>query len=218
MCLQFDHESSFSIQTWISSDSFAPAAGNLRYGRLTFAPRRSSTRRLFQGHYTIGAARGARGSSGFPDGYNREPLRSDLRRADHTLLSEFWQLLKAEGEALGFPFTSAQINKNFAPGWSARRDHRNKDVSFQWCTSLGDFEGGELRWLEGGDSFSVPTRGVWTKIDGRHTHWVEPYSGERYSIVLFCCEGAPRPIFCHFANVGAKPVIRAWKRPSPVRK
>ena len=95
----------FSTQTWISSDSFAPAAGNLRYGRLTFAPRRSSTRRPFQGHYTIGAARGARGSSGFPDGYNREPLRSDLRRADHTLLSELWQLLKAEGEALGFPFT-----------------------------------------------------------------------------------------------------------------
>ena len=65
--------------------------------------------------------------------------------------------------------------------------------------------------MEGGDSFSVSTRGVWTKIDGRHTHWVEPYSGERYSSVLFCCEGAPRPIFCHSANVGAKPVTRVWK-------
>ena len=61
---------------------------------------------------------------------------------------------------------------------------------------LGRFEGGKLCWLEGNSPpFSVSTRGVWHKMDGRHTHWVEPYRGDSYSLVLFCNTGEAQPLF-----------------------
>ena len=34
-------------------------------------------------------------------------------------------------------------------------------------------------------------------MDGRHPHWVEEYTGTRYSLVLFWCAGAARPLFWH---------------------
>ena len=62
------------------------------------------------------------------------------------VLKKLWKVLEAEGEALGYKFTSVQVNKNFA----AEQRHRHpKDTNFQWCASLGQFEGGNLCWLEG---------------------------------------------------------------------
>ena len=95
-------------------------------------------------------------------------------------MHELWQLLRAEGEVLAYSFTSTQINHNFAAGWQGRHDHLDKDMSFQYCGSLGSFQGGE-----GEQPFYSMTEGVWQKMDGRHTHWVEPYDGIRYSLVIF---------------------------------
>ena len=152
--------------------------------RLQFTRQRSAGT-LFRGQYTLGVTRGARGSDGFPDGFNYEIARKDLCCFERNLLHELWKLLQAEGEALSIEFTSAQVS-NFAPAWRGRHDHRKKDTNFQWCASLGEFDGGELRWLEGGDSFAAPTRDRWVKVDGRHTHWVEPYE----SGTLLCCFAA----------------------------
>ena len=118
------------------------------------------------------------------------------------VLKELWKVLEAEGEALGYKFTSVQVNKNFA----AEQRHRHpKDTNFQWCASLGQFEGGNLCWLEGNSpTFSVSTRGVWHKMDGRHTHWVEPYRGDRYSLVLFCNTGEARPLFYSGSSGGKR--------------
>ena len=47
---------------------------------------------------------------------------------------------------------------------------------------LGDFEGGALCFDDGR---RITERGVWVPFDGHQPHWVEPFSGERYSVILF---------------------------------
>ena len=153
--------------------------------------------------YTLGTTRGSPGRSGFDkDGFNYEIVPKYLPSGVQEVLKEFWKVLEAEGEALGYKFTSVQVNKNFA----AEQRHRHpKDTNFQWCASLGQFEGGNLCWLEGNSPpFSVSTRGVWHKMDGRHTHWVEPYRGDRYSLVLFCNTGEARPLFYSGSSGGKR--------------
>ena len=119
-------------------------------------------------------------SAGFDqDGFNSDIVPKYLPRKEQAVLRELWELLGEEARALGYTFTSAQVNKNFTAGWEARHAHQGKDTDFQRCASLGDFEGGKLCWLEGeGSCFSVSTRRVWQKMDGRHTHWVDPYEGD----------------------------------------
>ena len=109
---------------------------------------------------------------------------------------ELWDLLWVEARALGYEFTSAQINKNFSA--QARHNHRAKDTSYQWCVSLGDFDGGEFCWEERGACFSVSTKGEWQQVDGRHDHWVLPYKvaegSARDSLVLFRNKGKQEPL------------------------
>ena len=175
--------------------------------QLTFAKRPNDAKR-FAHHYTIGDTCQLPGCKGFDlNGVNRDivsdhqlnGLRTEMRKSERKLLLRLWDLLKEEGKDLGYEFTSVQVNKNFGTGWEDRHDHMGKDVSFQYCLSLGDFGGGELCWLEGDHSFCVSTKVVWQKMDGRHTHWVQPSTGDaRYSLVLFCAfYGKKEPVFYH---------------------
>jgi len=195
--------------------------------QLTFAKRKNDAKR-FAHHYTIGDTCQLPGCKGFDlNGVNREivsdhqlkGLRPEMRESERALLLQLWELLKEEGKHLGYEFTSVQVNKNFGTGWEERHDHLGKDVSFQYCLSLGDFEDGELCWLEGDHSFCVSTKGVWQKMDGRHTHWVQPCTGDaRYSLVLFCNNGKTEPVFYHSPQAqrgDARPVYWAKRTVAP---
>ena len=39
------------------------------------------------------------------------------------------------------------------------------------------------------------TKLQWVKVDGRHSHWVAPYKGVRYSLVLYCVKTEKQPLF-----------------------
>ena len=47
---------------------------------------------------------------------------------------------------------------------------------------LGDFTGGALCFDDGR---RITETGVWHPFDGHLPHWVEPFDGERFSIILF---------------------------------
>ena len=138
--------------------------------------------------FTLGCTLNAPGCKNFEEvlpsgkGVNRRVVPSTI---DAALGQRLWDLLREEGEALGYDFSSVQVNLNF-PG----QPHRDRnDTNHQWCCSLGDFTGGRLCWQEQNAAAEVKeyrrdTRGTWTKIDGRHLHWVEPYEKVRYSLVL----------------------------------
>ena len=140
--------------------------------------------------FTLGCTLNARGSKNFEEalpsgkGVNRRIVPS---KVDAALGQRLWDLMLAEGEALGYKFSSVQVNLNF-PG----KPHRDRsDPNHRWCCSLGEFAGGRLCWREGDVEYKRSTRNMWTKLDGRHLHWVEPYEGVRYSLVLFSCTDHP---------------------------
>ena len=140
--------------------------------------------------FTLGCTLNAPGSKNFKEvlpsgkGVNRRPVPSTV---DAALGQRLWELMLEEGRALGYEFSSVQVNLNF-PG----KPHRDRnDTNHQWCCSLGDFTGGRLCWQEGDVEHKSNTCNMWTKLDGRHLHWVEPYEGVRYSLVLFSCTDHP---------------------------
>jgi hypothetical protein len=62
----------------------------------------------------------------------------------------------------------------------------------QWALSLGGFEGGCLCVESAADEVSVvDTHGKAAKVDGRYPHWVAPWSGERYSVIVYKTRGEP---------------------------
>ena len=190
--------------------------------QLDFPTRTNTTAKRFAGHYTLGDTRGVPGFHGFAHGLNHDIVSKCYPIAQRALLFELWDLLKKEGGALGYEFTTVQVNRNFRPGWGERHDHLGKDTSFQYCISLGAFEGGELCWLEGDQAFRVSTKNAWQKMDGRHTHWVHPYTGgDRYSLVLFCNNRLAEPIFWHSPEAqsqGDVPVARTKRTASCAKR
>ena len=82
----------------------------------------------------------------------------------------------------------------FEPTASPHIDDR--DRSFQYALSLGDFKGGEL-CVEGNtynndnnkyEDFInvVKTRNRIARVDGRHIHWVRSWNGgDRYSLIFY---------------------------------
>ena len=144
--------------------------------------------------FTLGVTLNVPGSKNFeilPSGKAAD-MRIVPSRVNQELGMDLWNLLKEEAAKLDYEFSSAQINLNF-PG-KAHRDRNNSN--FQWCCSLGDFQGGRLCWQESKITYERNTRGMWQKMDGRHLHWVEPYEGKRYSIVLFDNMSHPaKPVF-----------------------
>ena len=152
------------------------------------------------GSITLGVTRGALGAGGFDqEGYNDKVVREwCLSVGDREQCAKLWKLLQ-DGRALGFEFSSAQLNRNFQA--NRPHDHSRKDKDHQWCRSLGEFAGGEFCWQERDQCFSVSTKDQWQKVDGRHEHWVlpqRPQNAIRYSIVLFRNRGAASKLFYHF--------------------
>jgi hypothetical protein len=76
-----------------------------------------------------------------------------------------------------FKYTTIQVNKNLEC-----LPHIDKNnVGDSYIIALGDFIGGELT-IEG-QNYNIRNR--WKRFDGRKAHWVEPFEGERYSLVFF---------------------------------
>ena len=75
-------------------------------------------------------------------------------------------------------FTYAQLNRSVA--MERHVDKYNYEGSL--IVLLGDFEGGAL-CFDDGRRFAE--KGVWFPFDGHQPHWVEPFEGERFSVVLF---------------------------------
>ena len=72
-----------------------------------------------------------------------------------------------------------------------------KDTSHQYVLALGDFEGGELcvEAGEGGEKvLAVDVKNRLGRIDGRAPHWVNGWTGERFSLVFFRTGGTPTPM------------------------
>jgi transcriptional regulator with XRE-family HTH domain len=80
-------------------------------------------------------------------------------------------------EVTDFEFTQVTLNYNHQ-----MLPHRHKNKSISIAILAGDFEGGAL-CVEDGSKFEK--KNVWFEFDGRQNHWVEPFSGERFSIVLY---------------------------------
>ncbi len=64
----------------------------------------------------------------------------------------------------------------------------DRDRSFQYAISLGDFQGGEL-CVEGRNHNEinvVDTKNRIARVDGRHIHWVRGWNGgDRYSLIFY---------------------------------
>ena len=86
-----------------------------------------------------------------------------------------------------FAYTGVALTKGFRG--SPHVD--TYDISYQWATSLGDFEGGELCVEAAVDEVRVvTTKGRAAKVDGRYPHWVAPWRGdERYSVIVYQTRG-----------------------------
>ena len=103
------------------------------------------------------------------------------------LLSERPDLWEAMGEFrdLYFPlfdFTGIQCNKNYALG--PHKDSANVGESVLVC--CGDYEGGATCVDIDGEVVKFDARTMPVIFDGsKYTHWVEKFSGERFSIVFF---------------------------------
>ena len=68
------------------------------------------------GSITLGVTRGAPGADGFnKEGYNDQVVPGCLSQGDQEQCAKLWELLQDEGRALGFEFSSAQLNKTFLP-------------------------------------------------------------------------------------------------------
>lgn len=68
------------------------------------------------------------------------------------------------------------------------------DVGPQYALSLGKFDGGVLMVESGPKEVSaVNTHGRLAKVDGRFPHWVDEWTGERFSIIWFRTTGEPAP-------------------------
>ena len=86
-----------------------------------------------------------------------------------------------------FAFTSITLNYNYAA--TPHRDNSHID-GLARVIALGHFSGGELA-VEGRGVLDVRHR--WVDFDGRLLHHVQPFEGERYSLVYFAHEAALLP-------------------------
>lgn len=76
-----------------------------------------------------------------------------------------------------FDFSQVTLNYNHL-----MKPHKHKNIGLSLCMLLGDFNGGAL-CLENGEKIS--RKYVWISFDGKQNHWVEPFEGERFSIILY---------------------------------
>ena len=75
-------------------------------------------------------------------------------------------------------YTFAQLNRSVE--MKRHVDGRNFEGSL--ILLLGEFTGGALCFDDGR---RITQTGVWHRFDGHLPHWVEPFEGERFSVILF---------------------------------
>jgi len=85
-----------------------------------------------------------------------------------------WDNIK---EVTDFEFTQVTLNYNHQ-----MKPHKHKNEGISQAILLGDFEGGAL-CVEDGNRYEE--KNVWFTFNGKKNHWVEPFSGERFSLILY---------------------------------
>ena len=164
-------------------------------------------RKIGASGFCLGATRGVPGATGYTrhetGWYNTSILPRRRNRLDAANLLKLWDLLReiVQRRDPEFTFTSVQVNRNF-PG----KAHIDKnDVSYQYALSLGSFTGGRLFSATDDPCVVVAhnTHSRLTKVDGRHPHWVEPYEGTRYSLIMYKIFGTGTSRLTNLECVGA---------------
>jgi hypothetical protein len=89
-------------------------------------------------------------------------------------------------------------------------DRRNMDGS--WIVLLGSFTGGAL-CFDDGRKISETCR--WFPFDGHHHHWVEPFEGDRYRVILFNNPSLSRRISCLPIIAERRRLLRLARSPAP---
>lgn len=76
-----------------------------------------------------------------------------------------------------FDFNQVTLNYNHQ-----MKAHKHKNQGISQAILLGEFSGGALSVEDGTKFCSV---NEWFTFDGTKNHWVEPFEGERYSIIIY---------------------------------
>ena len=106
-------------------------------------------------------------------GRTRGPSRYNSKFPE--LFAEVKKLM--ENHDPDFKYTTIQVNKNIQS-----KPHVDKNnIGLSYIIALGNFTGGEL--ILEGKHHNIKNN--FLKFDGRLGHWVEPFSGTRYSLVFF---------------------------------
>jgi len=94
-----------------------------------------------------------------------------------------------------FSFTGININKNYA----GKRHRDGNNVGPSIIKAVGKFTGGNLNYypnddraleledLPASDRVSINLQRDWALFDGRRAHEVDPFKGDRISLVYFTC-------------------------------
>ena len=113
---------------------------------------------------------------------NRRCLPPDASRLNWFRPYLYKLLLDYGANYVNFPFTSITVNENFAAG--PHRDKGNQGDSY--LIAFGDYIGGDLKVWEGDLSGNIDVHHKPLIMDfTRHTHSVEPFTGNRYSLVYY---------------------------------
>lgn len=163
-------------------------------------------------NFVLGVTRGPLGSGGFEKkgdggiGKNTSIVKCRQKYDKHVCMA-LWRTMRQMIKAVDplYSFTSIQVNRNFRG-----QPHRDRgDHSYQYALSCGDFTGGELL-IETDDPqrlTMLETKDRLTKCDGRRPHWVAPYTGNRYSLIMYRCVGRRTPLLTNRgADTNACPV------------
>ena len=121
-------------------------------------------------------------------GVSRETIKKSVRDPlVRALLQIFWDTMR---EMAGdFGYSTCHVNRNF--NGVPHRDKNN--VGLSWALSLGDFSGGELV-CETEDPRALACHNTKRRpviFDGARPHWVTPYEGKRYSVILYTSKDGP---------------------------
>ncbi len=100
-----------------------------------------------------------------------------IRTKSNSLSSLEKKVLENIQKLTDFKFDQVTINYN-----NRMSKHRHANVGASQAILLGNFSGGAL-CIENGERFE--TKNTWFSFDGKQLHWVEPFEGERFSIILY---------------------------------
>ena len=76
-----------------------------------------------------------------------------------------------------FEFNQVTLNYNHL-----MKPHKHKNIGISYGILLGEFTGGAL-CVEDGSRFDKVNE--WFQFNGKLNHWVEPFVGERYSLIIY---------------------------------